>query len=404
MTQQPAKTERFPSKPLNRVVASCPPSGIRRFFDIAQQMEGVIALGVGEPDFVTPECVREAGIRSLQQGITGYTSNSGLPQLREAICRDLKTRLNLDYHADSECLITVGVSEGLDLALRVLLNPGDEVIVPVPCYVAYLPGIEFAGGKAVPVAADAEDGFRIHADRIEAAVTPRTKAIMIASPANPTGAAQSREDVQALVDIAVRHDLFLISDEIYEQLLYSGTHTSPAALPGGRERTVVLNGFSKSYAMTGWRVGYCCGPEEIVTLMTRVHQYTMLCAPTMAQYAALEALNSAGEEVEAMRADYKHRRDLFVAGLNRLNLRCVLPGGAFYAFPSIHVSGLSSEEFVERLLMEEKVAVVPGTAFGPGGEGYIRCSYATALPRLEEALARMERFLDRLQNSGSHAA
>jgi len=390
-----------PGKPLNRVVASCPPSGIRRFFDIAQQMEGVISLGVGEPDYVTPLCIREAGIRSLEQGITTYTSNSGLLTLRERICTMLHDRYGTDYDPVSECLITVGVSEGLDLALRVVLNPGDEVLVPEPCYVSYVPNIEFAGGVAVPIKTDASDGFRLHADRVREAITPRTKALLLGSPANPTGATQSRADLSALVKLADRHDFYLLSDEIYDRLTYVGEHTCLGSLPGARERTIVFNGFSKAYAMTGWRVGYACGPESILSLMTRVHQYTMLCASHISQIAAIEALDNAEADVAAMVADYDRRRTFFVAGLNRIGLDCYEPRGAFYAFPSIAISGMSSEDFAERLLMEERVALVPGTAFGPSGAGHVRCSYATAMPKLEEALTRIERFLNRNASDGA---
>ena len=385
-----------PRKPLNHVISNCPPSGIRRFFDIAQQMENVISLGVGEPDFVTPWRIREAGIWSLERGHTTYTSNSGLLALRERICAMLARRYEADYDPETECLITVGVSEGLDLALRVLLNPGDEVIVPEPCYVSYIPGIEFAGGVAVPVKTDYCDGFRLHADRIAEAVTPRTKALLLASPANPTGATQTRQDLARLADLATAHDFYLLSDEIYDRLTYLGEHTCLGTLPGARERTIVLNGFSKAYAMTGWRIGYACAPEPIVTLMTRVHQYTMLCAPHVSQLAAVEALDGAENEVVEMVQEYDRRRRFFVKGLNEIGLDCYEPRGAFYAFPSIRRFGLTSEQFAERLLMEERVAVVPGGAFGPSGEGHVRCSYATSLPHLEAALERMERFTRRL--------
>jgi aminotransferase len=387
---------RPPRKPLNTVIANCPPSGIRRFFDIAQQMEGVISLGIGEPDYVTPARVRQAGIDALASGYTSYTGNNGLPALRQRICAMLARRYGVEYDFHHECLITVGVSEALDLAMRVLLNPGDEVVVPDPCYVAYAPCVEFAGGSVVRVPTDAKDGFRLHADRVEAAITPRTKALMIASPANPTGATQSRADLQRLVDLAEQHDLYIVSDEIYDRLIYVGEHVCTASLPGARERTIVLNGFSKAYAMTGWRVGYACAPEPIAALMTRVHQYTMLCAPHMSQLAAIEALDHAEADVESMIADYDGRRRFFVDGLNGLGLDCHVPQGAFYTFPSILSTGLSSDEFAERLLMEERVAVVPGTAFGDCGAGHVRCSYATAQSKLEEALRRIERFLSRL--------
>ncbi|MEN3299866.1 aminotransferase class I/II-fold pyridoxal phosphate-dependent enzyme [Pseudonocardia sp.] len=383
-------------KPLNDVIAACPPSGIRRFFDIAAEMDDVISLGVGEPDFVTPWRIREAGIYALEHGYTTYTSNAGLPELRKLICAELATRYDADYAWDSECLITTGVSEGLDLALRVLLNPGDEVIVPEPCYVAYEPCVAFGGGVPVRVATRAEDGFAIDAAAVEAAITPRTKAVLIGSPANPTGAVQPVAALRALVRLAEKHDLYLISDEIYDRLTYDGVHTCLGAVPGARERTVVLGGFSKAQAMTGWRVGWICAPAPVAELCVRVHQYTMLCAPHVSQIAAVEALSAADGDVREMVADYDRRRRVFVKGLREIGLDCPEPGGAFYAFPSIRGSGLDSETFAERLLKAESVAVVPGNVFGPSGEGHIRCSYATALPQLEEALVRIDRFLHSL--------
>lgn len=383
-------------RPLNAVIAGTPPSGIRRFFDIAAEMDDVISLGVGEPDFVTPWRIREAGIYALEHGYTTYTSNAGLPELRQLICADLSSRYGAQYAWDTECLITTGVSEGLDLALRVVLNPGDEVIVPEPCYVAYEPCVAFAGGTPVRVPTRAEDGFAVDPAVVEAAVTPRTKAILIGSPANPTGAVQPRSALEGLVRLAERHDLYLLSDEIYDRLTYDGVHTSLGAVPGARERTVVLGGFSKAQAMTGWRVGWICAPEAIAELCVRVHQYTMLCAPHVSQLAAVEALKEADGDVEEMVADYDRRRRVFVKGLREIGLACPEPGGAFYAFPSIRSSGLDSETFAERLLKAESVAVVPGNVFGPSGEGHIRCSYATALPLLEEALVRMGRFLSSL--------
>ncbi len=380
-------------KELNSVIAACPPSGIRRFFDIAAEMDDVISLGVGEPDFVTPWRVREAGIYALEHGYTTYTSNAGLLRLRELICANLASRYDATYDAGTECLITTGVSEGLDLALRVLLNPGDEVIVPEPCYVAYEPCVAFAGGTPVRVPTRWEDSFAIDADVVAAAVTPRTKAILIGSPANPTGAVQPPAALEALVRLAERHDLYLISDEIYDRLTYDGGHICLGTLPGARERTVLLGGFSKSHAMTGWRVGWICAPAPVATLCVRVHQYTMLCAPHVSQLAAIEALSEPDDAVAGMVADYDRRRRVFVKGLREIGLDCPEPGGAFYAFPSIRSSGLASETFAERLLHAESVAVVPGSVFGPSGEGHVRCSYATALPQLEEALVRIDRFL-----------
>lgn len=378
-------------KPLNSAVSACPPSGIRRFFDIAAERTDVISLGVGEPDFVTPWRVREAGIHALEQGRTTYTSNAGLPRLRELICADLDARHGATYDPAGQCLITTGVSEGLDLALRVLLEPGDEVIVPEPCYVAYQPCVAFAGGVPVPVPTRAEDGFVIDADVVAAAVTPRTKAVLVGSPANPTGAVQPRAALEALVRLAERHDLYLVSDEIYDRLVHTGRHVSLGAL--APERTVLLGGFSKSHAMTGWRVGWICAPEAVAGLCVRVHQYTMLCAPHVSQLAAVEALSAPDDDVDAMVADYGRRRRVFVEGLRAIGLDTPEPGGAFYAFPSIRSSGMGSEEFAERLLHAEGVAVVPGGVFGPSGEGHVRCSYATALPLLQEALVRMARFL-----------
>jgi aminotransferase len=356
-------------------------------------MDDVISLGVGEPDFVTPWRIREAGIYALEHGYTTYTSNAGLSRLRRLICADLAARYGAHYAWDGECLITTGVSEGLDLALRVLLNPGDEVIVPEPCYVAYEPCVRFAGGVPVRVPTRWEDDFAVDASAVAAAVTPRTKAILLGSPANPTGAVQPPPALEALVRLAQERDLYLVSDEIYDRLTYTGRHTCLGALPGARDRTVVLGGFSKAQAMTGWRVGWICAPEPVAELCVRVHQYTMLCAPHVSQLAAVEALEHADDDVTAMVADYDRRRRVFVKGLRELGLDCPEPAGAFYAFPSIRRSGLDSETFAERLLHEQRVAVVPGNVFGPSGEGHVRCSYATALPLLEEALERIGRFL-----------
>lgn len=380
-------------KPLNQVVAATPPSGIRRFFDVASQMADVITLGVGEPDFVTPWRVREAAIYALEHGFTTYTSNAGLIELRAAIARYLSRRFGVQYHPDGEVLVCVGVSEGLDLALRAILNPGDEVLYTEPCYVSYAPTIRFAGGQAVAVATSAEDGFRIDVEKLRAAVTERTKAILLCSPNNPTGAVLSRRNLQAIVDLAVEHDLYILSDEIYERLTYDQEHVCISSLPGARERTVLLNGFSKAHAMTGWRIAYACAPRPLLEAMLKIHQYTMLCAPHVAQRAALEALDHGEADVEEMVADYDRRRRFFVAGLNKIGLDCAPPGGAFYAFPSVRRTGLTSEEFAEQLLKTQRVAVVPGTAFGPSGEGHVRCSYATSLLNLEEALERMGRFM-----------
>lgn len=383
-------------KPLSQAVAAVPASGIRRFFDLVSEMDDVISLGVGEPDFVTPWRIRAAAIDSLEKGMTSYTSNYGLLELREEIAKMLATRENLHYDPRREILVTVGVSEALDVAFRAILNPGDEVLVPEPSYVSYIPCIRFAGGCEVTIPTSAESGFRVTRADMEAKITPRTKAILLAYPTNPTGATMNREDLQAIIDLAVEHDLYILSDEIYDRLTYDGEHTCVAGLNGAQERTILLNGFSKAYAMTGWRVGYACAPAPVVEMMMKIHQYTMLCASITSQKGAIEALRSAEPEVEEMVADYDCRRRLFVTGLNRIGLPCGMPGGAFYAFPSIARTGLTSEEFTERLLREQRVLVVPGDVFGPSGAGHIRCCYATATPKLEESLVRMEAFLGTL--------
>ncbi|HSV75108.1 MAG TPA: aminotransferase class I/II-fold pyridoxal phosphate-dependent enzyme [Chthonomonadales bacterium] len=387
-------------KSLNHAVLQTPPSGIRRFFDVASQMPDAISLGVGEPDFVTPWRIREAGIDAIERGYTTYTSNAGLMELREAVACDLESRYGVSFDPSAEILITVGVSEGLDLALRALVNPGDEVIHFEPGYVSYVPGIRFVGGAPVAVRTSADDGFRIRPEALAAAVTPRTKAILLAYPNNPTGGTLSRDDVAAVVRLAVEHDLYLVTDEIYSRLTYGGEHTCAASVPGARERTVVLNGFSKAYAMTGWRVGYVCAPPPVAESILKLHQYTMLCAPHMSQKAAVEALRHGEAEVRRMVSEYDRRRRFFVRGLNAIGLACHEPLGAFYAFPSIRSTGLSSEEFSTRLLHEARVAVVPGNAFGETGEGHVRCSYATSMPKLEQALDRMARFVQTLSRPG----
>ena len=371
------------------------PSGIRKFFDLLASMEGVISLGVGEPDFATPWHISEAAIYSLERGYTMYTSNSGMPELRRELSRYLEAHYELEYDPAAELLVTVCVSEGLDLAMRALLNPGDEVIMPDPCYVAYEAAVVLSGGKAVRVATRQENDFEVEAADIEALVTDKTRAILLGYPANPTGAVMGREKLARIAEVAHRRGLIVISDEIYARLVYGVAHTCFAGLPGMKARTVLLGGFSKAYAMTGWRIGYAASSPEIIAAMTRVHQYTMMSAPTMAQVAAIEALQSGEDSVAGMVADYDKRRRVIVKGLNKIGLSCFEPKGAFYAFPSIVSTGLTSEEFAEKLLREEKVAVVPGSAFGPGGEGYVRCCYATALPDLEEALARMGKFVSR---------
>ena len=376
-------------------VQSVPPSGIRRFFDIAATMKNVISLGIGEPDFVTPAPILQAGLASLQRGETAYTSNSGTYELRAALAAHLKALYGLDYDVEHELLITVGVSEGLYLALTAILDPGDEVIVPEPCFVAYTPEVVFAGGVPVTIPTRVEDNFQVTSETIERFVTPRTKALLIGYPNNPTGAVMTRSELMEIAEVAKQHDLLVISDEIYDRLVYGIEHVSVAALPGMRERTITLGGFSKNYAMTGWRLGYASGPAELLGAMRKVHQYTIMSAPTTAQAAGVEALKSGEEHVQAMVAEYDRRRRLLVGGLNTLGLDCFEPRGAFYAFPSVVRSGMDDNTFAEALLAEEEVAVVPGSAFGPSGTGFVRMAYATAYEKIEEALNRMERFMRR---------
>ena len=381
---------------LSKIVREIPPSGIRKFFDVAAQMPNAISLGVGEPDFVTPWSICEAAYQSLKAGKTSYTSTYGLLELRKAIADHLHDLYGVSYRPADEVLVTVGVSEGMDLAMRAILDPGDEVIVPEPCYVSYRACVCLAGGVPVSLRTRAADGFRISVAQLEALVTPRTKAILLGYPSNPTGATMPREALQEIVDFAKLRNLYIISDEIYDRLNYEGPHTCVASLKGARERTILLNGFSKAYAMTGWRIGYACAPEPILSAMNKIHNYTMLCAPITGQIAALEALKSGEPYVQDMVTQYNGRRRLIVAGLNEIGLTCHIPQGAFYAFPSILKTGLSAEEFAERLLFEEEVAVVPGTAFGSGGEGHIRCSYATSLEKIQTALDRIKRFVDKV--------
>jgi aminotransferase len=383
-------------KPLSRVVGGLPASGIRRFFDLVAEMDDVISLGVGEPDFTTPNSIRQVAIDSIAQGRTAYTSNYGLLELRQAIV-EYQTRLyGHVYDPRREVLVTVGVSEALDIAFRAMLDPGDEVLVPEPCYVSYAPCVAFAGGRPVAVPTRAEHGFAIQVDDLERLVTERTKALVISFPTNPTGAVMDRGALQTVVDFAVDRDLWLISDEIYDRLCYDQPHVSVPSLAGARERTILLNGLSKAHAMTGWRIGYACAPAPVIELMMKVHQYTIMCAPIASQIAAIEALRNGEAAVAEMVADYDRRRKLFVDGLNRIGMDCPLPGGAFYAFPSIARFGLDAEVFSERLLREERVLVVPGPVFGAGGIGHVRCCYATATDKLVEAIERMGRFVSRL--------
>lgn len=376
-------------------VSQVPASGIRRFFDIAATMDDVISLGIGEPDFVTPEPALQAGIRSLERGETQYTSNSGIWELRQALSDHLERRYEVRYDPESELLVTVGVSEALYLALTAVLNPGDEVIIPTPCFVSYQPEVIFAGGAPVTLPTAAEDNFQVTAEAVAERVTPQTKAVLIGYPNNPTGAVLPRERAQSLADTAARHDLLVISDEIYDQLVYGDhRHVCFASLDGARDRTITLGGFSKDYAMTGWRIGYAAAPAPILAAMRKVHQYTIMSAPTMGQRAAIAALEKGDEAVAHMVEAYDQRRRLIVDGLNELALPTFEPLGAFYAFPSIEASGMDDESFAERLLEEEKVAVVPGSAFGAEGN-FVRCSYATAYEEIEEALERIRSFMGR---------
>jgi aminotransferase len=377
-----------------RKVDGLPPSGIRKFFDLLASMEDVISLGIGEPDFVTPWHIREAGTYSLEKGYTMYTSNSGMPELRQELGNYLELRYGLTYDPEHEILITTGSSEGLDLAMRAIINSGEEIIVPDPCYVAYPANITLAGGVPVPVPANEENDFVIRATDVEARITKRTKAILLGYPANPTGAVLSRAEANLIVQLAAKHNLVVVSDELYARLVYGVEHICLPSLPNAKERTILVSGFSKSHAMTGWRIGYVAAGPRFIEALTKIHQYTMLSAPTMAQMAAIEALRSGETEVEKMVQDYNRRRRVMVKRLNDIGLPCFEPKGAFYAFPSIKATGLSSEEFAEKLLREERVAVVPGTAFGACGEGFVRCCYATSIPNIEEALRRMDRFVN----------
>ncbi len=380
---------------LSQKVAQIPPSGIRKFFDLLASMDDVISLGVGEPDFTTPWHIREAGIYSMEKGHTSYTSNYGILDLRYELSRHLERRYGLDYDPRTELMITVGVSEALDLALRAILNPGDEVLVPDPTYVSYVPCTVLAGGTPVPVPTRREEDFQLSPAELAARITPKTRAIILAYPNNPTGAVIDRSRLEEISRLAESHDLLVLSDEIYDRLVYGVEHVCFATLPGMRDRTILLGGMSKAYAMTGWRVGYAAAPQDILEAMVKVHQYTIMCAPTAGQYAALEALKEGEADILEMVEEYDHRRRVIVAGLRQMGLDCFEPRGAFYAFPSIRSTGLSSEEFAERLLVEEKVAVVPGTAFGTCGEGHVRCCYATSMDNIERALERIGRFVEK---------
>ncbi len=376
-------------------VRGIPPSGIRRFFDIAATMDNVVSLGIGEPDFDTPAPIVEAGMEALRRGATHYTSNSGLPELRHAIADHVYRLYRQTYNPASEVLVTVGVSEALYLAMAALLDEGDEIVFPEPCFVSYAPTARLVGAVPVPVPTSVEEGFQVTPQALEAAITPRTKVLFVSSPNNPTGTVLSRERLNEIAAVAKKHDLVVISDEIYDRLTYGVEHTCFASLPGMYQRTVVLQGFSKAYAMTGWRIGYIVGPAELVAEMRKVHQYLIMCAPTVSQWAALKALEVGEPYVEAMREEYDRRRRLIVGGLNDIGLACHEPRGAFYAFPCVAATGMDDETFAERLLHEERVAVVPGRAFGEAGKGFVRMSYATAYEKIEEALERMARFVQR---------
>ncbi|SDZ49116.1 aminotransferase [Evansella caseinilytica] len=381
---------------LSAAVQRIKPSGIRRFFDLASTMENVISLGVGEPDFVTPWAVREASIASLEKGMTSYTANAGLLELRVAIADYLERKFRTRYSPENEVVVTVGASEGIDLALRATIDPGDEVLIVEPCFVSYAPLVSLIGGIPVSVPTSLDNDFKVMPKAIESRITERTKGILLSFPNNPTGAVMGEEELGKIADVVVKHNLLVYSDEIYAELSYDAPHVSVASLPRMWERTILISGFSKSFAMTGWRIGYVTAPEPYAKAMLKIHQYLMMCASTMAQYAALEAVTNCEEEMNEMIISYRQRRNFFVKSLRETGMECHLPGGAFYAFPSIKATGLTSEQFAERLLIEEQVAVVPGTVFGEGGEGHIRCSYATSMDQLEEAIERIGRFIQQV--------
>lgn len=383
---------------INQKVQSIQPSGIRKFFDIANEIEDVISLGVGEPDFDTPWHVREEGIYTLQKGRTFYTANRGLMELRTEISNYIARNHAIQYNPATQVLVTIGGSEAIDLALRACLEPGDEVIYHEPCYVSYLPCITLADGVPVPIPLKEANDFRLTAEELEAAITTKSKALILSFPNNPTGAVMTKEDLEAIAEVIVRHDLLVITDEIYSELSYTGKkHYSLIDLPGMVERTIYINGFSKAYAMTGWRLGYCCGPEEILAQMVKIHQFAIMAAPTMSQYAGTMALKNGASDVEMMRDSYNQRRRYLMAELKRLGIPCFEPFGAFYIFPNISQFGLSSEEFATRLIREHKVAVVPGSAFGQSGEGFVRVSYAYSIDELKQAFERIERFINELR-------
>ena len=385
-------------EPLSKKIVEIKPSGIRKFFDMVSEMPDAISLGVGEPDFDTPWRIREEGIYSLERGRTFYTSNSGLKELKMEIGKYLQRKINVSYDPNSEIIVTVGGSEGIDIALRAMLDPGDEVLIPQPSYVSYLPCTILANGTPVVISLKEENDFKLTAEELEAAITPKTKLLVLPFPNNPTGAIMTREDLEPVAEVVKKHDLYVLSDEIYSELTYGCDHVSIAALPGMRDRTLVINGFSKGFAMTGWRLGYICGQKHIAEQMLKIHQFAIMCAPTNSQYAAIEGLRNCDDEVQQMRTAYHQRRRYLLHEFGKMGLSCFEPFGAFYVFPSIKEFGMTSEEFATRLLDEEKVAAVPGTAFGECGEGFLRVSYAYSLDDLKEAIGRLGRFVERLRS------
>ena len=383
--------------PLSETIVQIEPSGIRKFFDIVSEMKDAISLGVGEPDFDTPWHIREEGIYSLEKGRTFYTSNAGLKELKQEICRYLYRRFDVSYNPDSEVMVTVGGSEAIDIALRAMCDPGDEVLIPQPSYVSYVPCTMLAGGKPVVIELEEKDNFKLTPEKLLEKITDKTKILVMPFPNNPTGAIMTKEDLAPIVDIIIEKDLFVISDEIYSELTYGTDHVTIAAFPGMKDRTILINGFSKSYAMTGWRLGYAAAPHRILEQMLKIHQFAIMCAPTTSQYAAVEALRNGDDDVAMMREAYNQRRRYLVHAFKEMGLECFEPYGAFYIFPCIKEFGMTSEEFASRFLMEEKVAVVPGTAVGDCGEGFLRISYAYSLENLKKALGRMQKFIDRLR-------
>ena len=387
------------TKPLSNAVLGLKPSGIRKFFDIVSEMKDAISLGVGEPDFDTPWHIRDEGIYALEKGKTFYTSNAGLKELREEICKYQKRHQNINYNPLSEVIVTVGGSEAIDIGLRAMINAGDEVIIPQPSYVSYEPCAILAGAKPVKIALKAENEFRLTPEELEAVITKKTKVLILPYPNNPTGAVMGREDLEKIADIIIKNDIYVMSDEIYGALTYNGEHVSIASLEGMKERTILIDGFSKAFAMTGWRLGYACGPEHIIKQMTKIHQFAIMCAPTTSQYAAVEALKNGEDDVKAMRQEYNQRRRYLMNAFKEMGLECFEPFGAFYVFPCIKEFGMTSEEFATKFLEEERVAAVPGSAFGDSGEGFLRISYAYSLENLKIAMERLKRFVKNLRNN-----